>query len=70
MTHLREDLGVDRSHSRLRVSNDNPFSEALFKTVKHAPTLLERFATLGGARAWMEDFADWYHHDHHEASRL
>ncbi len=49
------------------MSNDNPFSEALFKTVKYAPTFPERFATLGGARAWMEEFADWYNHEHHHA---
>ncbi|WP_432507200.1 integrase core domain-containing protein, partial [Kineococcus arenarius] len=53
--------------SRPRVSNDNPFSEALFKTVKYAPTFPERFATLADARAWMEDFTDWYNHEHHHA---
>lgn len=57
VAHLLEDLGVDRSHSRPRVSNDNPFSEALFKTVKYAPTFPDRFATLAEARAWMEDFS-------------
>lgn len=67
VAHLLEDLGVDRSHSRPRVSNDNPFSEALFKTVKYAPTFPDRFATLGDARAWMEDFVDWYNHEHHHA---
>lgn len=67
VAHLLEDLGVDRSHSRPRVSNDNPFSEALFKTVKYAPTFPDRFATLADARAWMNGFVDWYNHEHHHA---
>ena len=64
---LLEDLGVTRSHSRPKVSNDNPFSEALFKTVKYAPDFPDRFATLADARAHMVTFASWYNHDHHHA---
>lgn len=67
VAHLLEDLGVTRSHSRPRVSNDNPFSESWFKTAKYSPTFPARFATLADARAWMGDFTDWYNHDHHHA---
>ena len=67
VAHLLEDLGVTRSHSRPRVSNDNPFSESLFKTAKYSPTFPDRFATLADARAWMDDFTDWYNHEHHHA---
>lgn len=64
---LLEDLAVTRSHSRPRVSNDNPYSEALFKTAKYSPTYPERFATLKDARAWMADFTAWYNYDHHHS---
>lgn len=67
VAELLEDLGVTRSHSRPRVSNDNPFSESLFKTLKYAPTFPERFATLAEARAWISEFVDWYNHHHHHA---
>lgn len=61
---LLSDLEVTRSHSRPRVSNDNPYSEALFKTMKYGPTFPERFASLSGARAFISEFVDWYNHDH------
>lgn len=61
---LLSDLEVTRSHSRPRVSNDNPYSEALFKTMKYGPTFPERFASLGGARAFIGEFVEWYNHDH------
>ena len=67
VAHLLEDLGVTRSHSRPRVSNDNPYSESWFKTAKYSPTFPDRFATLADARAWMGDFSDSYNHDHHHA---
>ena len=67
VAHLLEDLGVTRSHSRPRVSNDNPFSESLFKTAKYSPTFPDRFATLADARAWMDEFTDWYNHAHHHS---
>ncbi len=62
---LLADLGVTRSHSRPRVSNDNPFSESLFKTMKYLPTFPERFASLAGARAFMDRFTQAYNHHHH-----
>ncbi|MEP6648624.1 MAG: hypothetical protein ABJA74_01735 [Lapillicoccus sp.] len=51
---LLSDLGVTRSHSRPHVSNDNPYSEALFKTMKYLPTFLERFGSLADARLLSE----------------
>ena len=61
---LLSDLEVTKSHSRPRVSNDNPFSESWFKTLKFAPVFPERFGTLGQARAFMADFVEGYNHTH------
>lgn len=66
---LLSDLEVIRSHSRPRVSNDNPYSESLFKTMKYGPTFPERFASLGDARAFINEFVDWYNH-HHQHSGI
>ncbi len=61
---LLSDLEVTKSHSRPRVSNDNPFSEAWFKTLKFAPVFPERFGSVGQARAFMATFVDGYNHTH------
>ncbi|NHW87223.1 transposase family protein, partial [Escherichia coli] len=61
---LLEDLQVARSHSRPKTSNDNPFSEAWFKTLKYAPVFPDRFASLTDARAFMAEFVNWYNHAH------
>jgi putative transposase len=61
---LLEDLAVTRSHGRPKVSNDNPYSEAWFKTLKYAPVFPERFATLAEARQLMTDFSAWYNECH------
>jgi len=61
---LLSDLEITRSHSRPRVSNDNPFSEGWFKTLKYAPVFPERFASLGDARTFMADFVNGYSHNH------
>ena len=61
---LLDDLGVTRSHSRPRVSNDNPFSEAWNKTLKYAPVFPERFSSLQAARQFMSEFVDFYNHQH------
>lgn len=66
---LLSDLEVTRSHSRPRVSNDNPYSESLFKTMKYGPAFPERFASLGDARAFISEFTDWYNH-HHQHSGI
>lgn len=62
---LLADLGVTRSHSRPRVSNDNPFSEAWFKTLKYAPVFPDRFGSLQHARTFIDEFTQYYNHDHH-----
>nr|WP_280369989.1 IS3 family transposase [Nocardia wallacei] len=61
---LLADLEVTRSHSRPRVSNDNPFSESLFKTLKYGPEFPERFGSLWEARQFMAEFEQWYNHEH------
>jgi len=65
-------LGVTASYSRPRVSNDNPFSEALFRTLKYQTHLpYTPFATLDEARAWVARFVHWYNHEHlHSALRF
>jgi len=67
LAELLEDLGVTRSLSRPRVSNDNPFSEANFKTAKYRPDYPARFDNIGQARAWMRRFAHWYNHVHYHS---
>ena len=58
-------LGVVTSYSRPRGSNDNPFSEAVFRTCKYRPEYPEHgFASLEAARAWILQFVTWYNHDH------
>lgn len=67
---LMHELGVAPSHSRPRVSNDNAFAEAMFRTVKYHPSLPEKgFADLRKAREWFNRFADWYN-NHHKHSAL
>ena len=61
---LLADLQVTRSHSRPRVSNDNPYSEAWFKTMKFSPAFPERFATVQAAQTFMDVFVDSYNHIH------
>lgn len=67
IAELLEDLGVTRSLSRPRTSNDNPYSEAHFKTAKYRPDYPARFASIDEARAWMRRFAHWYNHDHYHS---
>jgi putative transposase len=57
-------LGVTRSHSRPHVSNDNPYSEAAFKTLKYCPAFPERFGSIEDARAFCAAFFDHYNHVH------
>ena len=58
------DLDVAKSHSRPHVSDDNPYSEAQFKTLKYQPQFPERFASEAHARAFCQDFFTWYNHEH------
>lgn len=57
-------LGVGKSHSRPHQSNDNPFSESQFKTLKYHPTFPSRFGSIQDARAFCLRFFQWYNHDH------
>jgi len=64
VAQLLLDLGVERSHSRPHVSNDNPYSEAAFKTLKYAPVFPTTFGSLQDARAFCEAFFSYYNHEH------
>ena len=66
LDQMRE-LDVTCSHSRPRVSNDNPFSESQFKTQKHQPDYPGRFSDVSHARHWSEDYFDWYNFEHHHS---
>ena len=62
---LLADLGVTKTHSRPQVSNDNPYSEAQFKTLKYRPDYPARFGCQQDARTWANTFFDWYNHEHY-----
>ena len=64
---LLADLGVVKTHARPHVSNDNPFSEAQFKTLKYWPGFPERFTTIEEARVFCQDFFAWYNTEHRHA---
>ncbi len=61
---LLADLGVTKTHSRPHVSNDNPYSESQFKTLKYRPGFPDRFASIEEARAFCRDFFRWYNAEH------
>jgi putative transposase len=61
---LLADLGITRTHSRPHVSNDNPFSEAQFKTLKYRPEFPDRFGSIEAARAFCQPFFAWYNTEH------
>jgi len=65
---LLADLGVTKTHSRPHVSNDNPFSEAQFKTLKYCPQFPERFGSIEDGRAFARVFFPWYNHEHHHSA--
>ena len=65
---LMADLGVTKTHSRPHVSDDNPFSESHFKTLKYRPDFPERFGEIEDARAFCADFFPWYNDEHHHAA--
>ena len=62
---LLADLGVTKSHSRPHVSNDNPYSEAQFKTIKYRPGFPERFGSIQDSRAACHELFRWYNHEHY-----
>jgi putative transposase len=61
---LLADLGITQSHSRPHVSNDNPYSESQFKTLKYRPGFPARFASIEQARAHCQEFFAWYNGSH------
>ncbi len=65
---LLADLGVTKSHSRPRVSNDNPYSEAQFKTMKYRPDYPACFGSAQDARAWARPFFHWYNDEHRHSN--
>ena len=67
VSQLLADLGVLQSHSRPHVSNDNPYSEAQFKTLKYSPTFPARFANLAAARLFCDQFFTAYNLEHHHS---
>ena len=67
VSQLLVDLGVDRSHSRPHVSNDNPYSEAAFKTLKYCPAFPESFGSIQDARAFCQLFFSYYNDRHYHS---
>ena len=65
VAQLLADLGVTKTHARPYTPNDNPYSEAQFKTMKYRPDYPDRFESLGHARSWARAFFTWYNHEHH-----
>ena len=61
---LLSDLGVTKTHSRPHVSNDNPYSEAHFKTLKYRPGFPQRFQDMIDARCFCQEFFPWYNQQH------
>jgi putative transposase len=64
---LLADLGVTKTHGRPHVSNDNPYSESHFKTLKYSPEFPERFGSLQDARSFLSEFFHWYNTMHHHS---
>lgn len=65
---LLGELAISASHSRPRVSNDNPMSEAQFKTLKYQPDYPRRFDNYDHAMRWCQDYVNWYNHEHHHSA--
>ncbi len=65
VAQLLADLGVAKSHSRPHVSDDNPYSESQFKTMKYSPEFPDRFGSIEDGRAFCRSFFPWYNDEHH-----
>ena len=61
---LMADLGITKTHSRPHTSDDNPFSEAQFKTLKYRPDFPDRFGCIEDARQFCREFFPWYNNEH------
>jgi putative transposase len=68
LAQLLGKLGVVKSHSRPYTPDDNPFSEAHFKTMKYRPDYPARFGSLVGAQSWAREFIPWYNNEHRHSS--
>jgi putative transposase len=68
VAQLCADLGITKTHSRPHVSNDNPFIESQFKTIKYRPEFPGRFGCPEDARSCSHDLLDWYNHEHNHSS--
>lgn len=68
VAELLNELGVAKSHSRPRVSNDNPYIESHFKTLKYRPDYPARFDSLTAARTWVRRFVRWYNEIHYHSA--
>ncbi len=67
LSQLLVDLGITKSHNRPHTSDDNPFSEAHFKTMKYRPDYPDRFASLAEAQVWARCFFTWYNEQHYHS---
>jgi putative transposase len=67
VAQLLADLGVTKTHSRPYVSDDNPFSESQFRTMKYRPEFPQRFGSIQDSRSFCGPFFDWYNHAHHHS---
>lgn len=67
LSQLLVDLGITKSHNRPHTSDDNPFSEAHFKTMKYRPDYPDRFASLAEAQVWARHFFTWYNEQHYHS---
>lgn len=68
VAYLLADLGVTKTHSRPHVSNDNPYSESQFKTLKYCPQFPEKFGSIQDARSFCRNFFDWYNKEHRHSA--
>jgi len=67
VSELLSMLGITKSHSRPKTSNDNPYSEAHFKTLKYFPAFPDRFGSIQGARRFCRRFFQYYNHEHYHS---
>jgi len=68
LSQLLADLGVEKTHARPHVSDDNPFSESQFKTLKYSPGFPDRFGSPEHAREVSRVLFNWYNHEHHHSA--
>ena len=67
VAELLRDLQVTKTHTRPYTPDDNPYSEAQFKTMKYRPDYPDYFASFLAAHTWARTFIDWYNNDHHHS---